>query len=293
MADVTASIQEKVAVFGEARGLVGILTLPTGDPTPQAPHVLLLTTGILHRVGTGRLWVSLARALGAAGFPSLRFDYSGIGDSERRRDVASMRECTARDIADAIAYLGKTRGAERFVLIGLCSGAYDALLAAQEERRVVGIVMIDMPGPFHTWRHTAHHLLARALRPASWRNPLEKLLYHSRMLLPASPEDGTDEGEGYVFGGHNPVARARMRDEFARLQDRQVGLYAIFTSGIETNYNHRSQFREVFPAAARHPTLTYDFFPDSDHGFSGRSHRAALIEGIVRWARSVARSAHA
>jgi hypothetical protein len=287
MAVVSAPVQEKVAVFGEARGLVGVLTLPAGEPAPQAPHALLLTTGILHRVGTGRLWVSLARALGAAGFATLRFDYSGIGDSERRRDVASMRESVARDIADACAYLSKTRGAERFVLIGLCSGAYDALLAAQEDRRVGGIVMIDMPGPFLTWRHTAHHLLARALRPASWKNPLEKLRYHSRMLLPTVPEGPDDDVEGYVFGGRHPVARARMRDQFARLQGRRVGLYAIFTAGIETNYNHRSQFREVFPAAASHPTFSYDFFPDSDHGFSGRAHRAQLIDGIVRWVRTV------
>lgn len=284
---VSRPVQEKVAVFGEARGLIGVLTLPTGDPGLQAPHVVLLSTGILHRVGTSRLWVSLARALGAAGLACLRFDYSGIGDSERRRDVGSMRESVERDIADALAYLSKTRGAERIVLVGLCSGAYDALLVAQEDRRVVGAVLIDMPGPFLTWRHTVHHLLQRALRPASWKHPLQKFLYHSRMLLPAGPADAPDDGAGYVFGGRSPAARERMHAQLMRLLERQVELYAIFTAGIETNYNHRSQFREVFPAAARHPAFSYDYLPDADHGFSVRSDRAGLIAGIVRWARTV------
>jgi pimeloyl-ACP methyl ester carboxylesterase len=279
---VSGPIQEKVAVFGEARGLVGILTLPTGEPAPQAPHVVLLSTGILHRVGTSRLWVTLARALGEAGFTTLRFDYSGIGDSERRRDAISMRQSVERDIGEAIGYLNKTRGAERVVLVGLCSGAYDALLAALREPRVVGAVLIDMPGPFHSWRHTAHHLLARVLRPASWRNPLRKLLYHSRMLLPAAgPEP--DDGEGYVFGGRSPAARDRMRGQLAQLLARQLKLYVVFTSGIESNYNHRSQFRTTFPAAARHPALAFEYFPGSDHGFSMRNERTRLVEGIVRW----------
>ena len=275
--------QEKVAVFGEARGLVGIVTLPTVKPAPRAPGILLLSTGILHRVGTSRLWVSLARALGDVGLTSLRFDLSGIGDSERRRDVGSLRESVERDIADAIAYLGKTQGAERVVLVGLCSGAYDALLVALKDPRVVGAVLIDMPGPFHTWRHTAHHLLARLLRPASWRNPLRKLRYYSRMVLPPGPAE-PDDVEGYVFGGRSPVARARMHDQFVQLLERQVKLHVVYTSGIQRNYNHRSQFRTTFPRAARHPAFSYEYFPDSDHGFSLRADRSRLLEGIVRWA---------
>ena len=269
-------------MFGEARGLVGILTLATGEPAPGAPHVVLLSTGILHRVGTNRAWVSLARALAEAGVPSLRFDYSGIGDSERPHDAGSMRASVERDIAAAIEYLGKTRGAERVVLVGLCYGAFDAFLAAVKERRVVGVVMMDMPGPFHTWRHTAHHLLARVLRPASWRNPWQKLRYY---VGPVSPADAVepDNDEGYVFGGRNPAARERMRDEFAQLLERQVKLYVMFTAGIETNYNHRSQFRTIFPTAARHPALSYEYLPDFDHDLSHRADRTRLVDGIVRW----------
>jgi pimeloyl-ACP methyl ester carboxylesterase len=282
---MSAAVPERVAAFGPARSLVGILALPQGDPAPEAPHVVLLSTGILHRVGTGRLWVRLARALAEAGFTSLRFDYSGIGDSDRRKDVGSMREAVERDVGDAIEYLCQTQRAERVVLVGLCSGAYDALLVGQDDPRVVGAVMIDMPGPFGTWRHTFHHLLARALRPASWRNPLRKLRHYSQELLATPPATAPDDDEGYVFGSRSVEARERMHAQLLRLLARGVRLHVVFTAGLEENYNHRTQFRTTFPEAARHPRLSYAWFPAADHGFSVRAERSRLLDGIVRWAR--------
>lgn len=282
---MSAAVPERVAAFGPSRSLVGILSLPPGEAAPKAPHVALLSTGILHRVGTGRLWVRLARALAEAGFTSLRFDYSGIGDSERRKDVGSMREAVERDVRDAIEYLCRTQHAERVVLVGLCSGAYDALLVAQDDPRVVGAVMIDMPGPFGGWRHTVHHLLARVLRPASWRNPLRKLRHYSQELLAPPPATAPDDDEGYVFGSRSVEARERMRAQLLRLLARGVRLHVVFTAGLEDNYNHRTQFRATFPETARYPGLSYVWFPEADHGFSNREDRSRLIAGIVRWAR--------
>lgn len=279
---MSASVQEKVAVFGDARGLVGILTRPASGATPGMPHVVLLNSGIIHRVGSNRLSVELARALGAAGVTTLRFDLSGIGDSERRRDAGSLRESVERDIGDAVAYLRTSQGAETFVLMGLCSGAYDGLHAALGEPRVVGAVMVDIPGPFRGWRHTLHHLRARLLRPASWRNPFRKLLHYSRALaLPgaATPSDGAE----YVVGGRSTPSREWMSEHLDALLDRSVRLWFVFTGGIEANYNHRSQFRTTFPKAARHPALSYDYFPDTDHAFSARESRTRLIGMTVQW----------
>jgi len=281
---VTAPVREKVAVFGEARGLVGILTLPASEPPPGAPCVILLSTGILHRVGSNRLWVTLARALGAEGIVTLRFDLSGIGDSERRREVGSLRESVERDIAEAITYLHSTQGADHFVLVGLCSGAYDAFHAALGETRVIGAVMVDMPGPFQTWRHTAHHLMARVLRPASWRDPVRKAALYAREFLGAR-QPAHDHGDGYVVGGRSSVTREQMGAELGQLLGRGVKLHFAFTPGIETNYNHRTQFRHTFPLAARHPALSYDYFPEADHVFSAPSSRAQLINAIVTWIR--------
>jgi pimeloyl-ACP methyl ester carboxylesterase len=282
VAEVSRPVQEKVASFGEARGLVGILTLPGGQRIDGAPQVILLSTGILHRVGSNRLWVSLARALGAAGITTLRFDLSGIGDSERRRDVPSLRESVERDIGDAIDYLKNTQGAERVILVGLCSGAYDALHAALSERRVVGAVLVDTPGQFRSWRSTLYYLGSRLLRPASWRHPVRKANYYARLLLWLSGAR-RDDAEGYEVGARNSMARERMRAELAAVLERRVRLYVIFTQGMEANYNHRSQFRFAFPRAARHPALSFDYLEEADHTFSRARDRALLIERILQW----------
>jgi len=96
-------MQERVVQFGPDRGLVGILTLPDAGAEVDAPHVVLLNSGIIHRVGSSRLHVDLARALSSVGVAAFRFDLSGIGDSKRRSDVESVRESVERDVACGLA----------------------------------------------------------------------------------------------------------------------------------------------------------------------------------------------
>lgn len=293
MVILTDPMQERVVQFGPDRGLIGVLSLPDSAGA-GSPHVLLLSTGVIHRVGTNRVYVELARALASAGVPVLRFDLSGIGDSERRSDIPSVRESVERDVGDAIEYLAATQNAGRFILLGLCSGAFDAFGAAVNQPRVVGAFMVDMPGPFRGWRHTLRHIAARVFRPASWRNPLRSLWRHSSALVGDTIKP-RDSGPRHVVGGRSASPRVRMEQQLDGLLARGVRLHFTFTAGLEQNYNHPSQFRSTFPRAARHPSLSYDFFPERDHSFATRDMRERLISRAVAWveAGSAASSSHA
>jgi pimeloyl-ACP methyl ester carboxylesterase len=277
-------MQERVVQFGDERRLVGILSLPDAGAAPGQPYVVLLNSGVIHRVGSNRLYVDLARALARAGVPALRFDLSGIGDSARRTDVASVRDSVERDVADAVEYLASAHGADRIVLSGLCSGAFDAFASALHQPRVVGAYMVDMPGPFRGWAHTTRHIAARLFRPSSWRNPLRSLWGHSRTLVGDSLNRRPDAPR-YVVGARGTASRDRMREQLDTLLGRGVRLYFSFTAGLEQNYNHASQFRSAFPKAARHPLLRYDFFPERDHSFGTRAMRERLIRQFVDWVR--------
>ena len=270
---------------------MGVLTTPDARQATGAPHVLLINSGVIHRVGSSRLYVELARALAATGIYALRFDLSGIGDSKRRTDVESVRESVERDIGDAIQYMKTSQGAQQVILMGLCSGAFDAFNAALKQPTVVGAIMVDLPGPFRGWQHTVRHIASRLFRKDSWRNPLRKLLGHSRTLVNDKMNQRPSGGR-YVVGARGSASRDRMRDALDALLARGVRLHFTFTAGLEENYNHPGQFKSTFPRAARHPALSYDFFPEPDHSFGTRAMRDRLIRRTVDWVLAGANGRH-
>lgn len=134
-------------------GLVGVLTHPSAPAGPQLPAVILSNVGANHRVGTHRLYVTLARTLAAQGFCVLRFDKAGIGYSKptpqgQEHDVHGA--CGADDIRAAMQFLQESHGQRRMVLAGLCSGAYLSYLAALADARVAGLVLMNQQT--YRWR---------------------------------------------------------------------------------------------------------------------------------------------
>jgi pimeloyl-ACP methyl ester carboxylesterase len=282
VAGLNGAFREKVVTFGDGGRLVGVLTIPA-EARDEAPHVVLLNSGLIHRVGANRLYVAFARVFAAAGITTLRFDLSGIGDSERQTKSLSLPESVEADIASAIDLLSAKHGASRFVLAGLCSGAYDSFEYALRDQRIAGAVLLDMPGPFRNWSHLAYHIAARVLRPASWRNPLEKVFRlgqaSAALLRPRPPAN-----EAVAVPGVRGVrARQQMQADMDTLLARNVKLSFIFTGGVSEHYNHRSQFRILFPKAAANSAVTVEFLRWSDHTFSTRNARAHITTLVRDW----------
>ena len=68
---------EETTVFACAGDtLMGILAKPE---TPADTGVIVIVGGPQYRVGSHRQFVLLSRALAAAGYAVLRFDYRGMG----------------------------------------------------------------------------------------------------------------------------------------------------------------------------------------------------------------------
>src|SRR5690606_37848418 len=83
------------------------------------------------------------RKLAPAGFLTLRFDVSGVGDSQPRPDCLAEADVPLTDIREAMDFLQSRYGIEEFILLGLCSGAYQAHESAVRDPRVVGTVQLD------------------------------------------------------------------------------------------------------------------------------------------------------
>jgi uncharacterized protein len=133
------TVDEQVVGFDcDRERLWGVLSRPRERPLPHRTAVLIVVGGPQYRVGSHRQFVLLARGLAQAGFPALRFDYRGMGDSDgERRDFT----CAGPDIRAALDALSRAcPEVDRFVIWGLCDAASAALMYVCTDNRVVGVV---------------------------------------------------------------------------------------------------------------------------------------------------------
>lgn len=120
-------IEDRVERLGPT-GLFGVVSTPAAGTSK--PWVLLPSVADEHHIGPSRLWVDLARRLTAAGFPCVRFDLSGIGDSPARSGQPPHRILAAGTDDDMAEVAAHVAGHDPVVIIGLCSGADAAIMAA-------------------------------------------------------------------------------------------------------------------------------------------------------------------
>lgn len=120
--------------------LLGIVAAPE---LPKSTGVLVLVGGPQYRVGSHRQFLLLARALAKAGYPVMRFDYRGMGDS-----IGDLRnfEAVNDDITAAIdVFRQQCPAVVKVVLWGLCDAASSSLLYwdATQDARIGGLVLLN------------------------------------------------------------------------------------------------------------------------------------------------------
>jgi alpha-beta hydrolase superfamily lysophospholipase len=139
------SIEERPFSAAGSR-LFGILTTPTSGGVSGRPAIILANPGAVHRVGSNRLYVTLARAWAERGFAVLRLDIGGLGDSPPAPGMEENFTYSSRavaDIGEASAAVRAATGCARIFVAGLCSGAHAAFHAALELEHVEGVALFN------------------------------------------------------------------------------------------------------------------------------------------------------
>lgn len=280
-------MRERAIQFGTGGALSGILTEPASrGASAGRPVVLMLNAGVLHRVGTCRLHVKVARALAERGFPSLRFDFSGIGDSLPRKDTLPFQKSSVLEVKDAMDHLGAQKGAQSFVLLGLCSGADAAFFTALEEPRAVGIVQIDAFA-YRTPRWYVNHYLPRALDVGSWRRALahpkrtlDLLLRPEAKLQDRAVAENEPDADAPQYVRVFPP-RAWTQEGLRKLAARGVRQYYLYTEGMSAHYNYAGQFLEANRGVAFGDTVEVAYWPDCDHLITARPHQKLAVSSIT------------
>ena len=143
-------IRERLVEYETTGGrVVGIVAEPL-EGEPAGFCALAVNTGALRRGGPNRMGTEQGRHCAAWGCPAARFDLIGIGDADGQ--YVNLIERTEADEAQTLAVLVELcdhlRGdgvADRFLALGLCSGARWGFKLALADARVIGAFLVNLP----------------------------------------------------------------------------------------------------------------------------------------------------
>ncbi len=279
---------QRGVVFG--RGLVGVLTLPEQNEG-TLPTILLLNAGMTHRVGPHRLYVRLAARLTDLGFPVLRFDFSGIGDSATSESTEPLSERSLRETSAAMDFASDQYGATRFIPMGICSGADVGFSLAIHRPQVVGAVLINGgfapadvdPELLHAAqkRIRARYYKGRVFDPESW----SKLLgLKSDFGAIRETLLGVLKRRSIAADSAQPSQETSNSDsDVQQLNHRGVKLLGIYSEGsfswdlLQLLHGPRAERLREFE------NTQIEFVASADHIFTPLWAQARLLDVIFSW----------
>lgn len=273
---------DEAILLGPDRSNVGVLTPVSGNDDRQSSlAAICLTAGMLHHVGPHRLHVLLARSLAKAGVASLRVDQSGIGDSATRADNLPAQEVPIQEINDAMEEL-ESRGFRRFILFGICSGAMNAIRAANGNPKIAGLVLVntgsdDGYAEVDSQAAAQFYLKQSIWNANAWKNLVTgkvryRLLFNTLFGVIADRFKRKTKNQTSIEDSLRD-----MLEPFARqgtsilsvMSDRHAQLYQI----------HESAYRKM--QSAQFKSLV---FPHTDHLFTSLVFQQELIDRVCEWA---------
>ena len=258
--------------------LVGVFALPE-QSGPRG--VLIVVGGPQYRAGSHRQFTLLARYLAQRGIASLRFDYRGMGDSS---GASRTFEGAEEDIRAAVDRLVERLPAPREVVIwGLCDAASAALIYAQADPRVSGLILVN------PWVRTEAGSARAQLRH-----------YYGARLLQASFWQKLAQGEfnparaARSFGGSlmRSIRRSRNHARKPLPERMEAGLRGfrgrvlLILSGKDLTaqeFNSLVKSSPSWQGLLREPRVTRFEMPGANHTFSRRDWREQVLTWTSAW----------
>ena len=273
--------EETLVIRGpNAQDMLGIVCLPAPDTPQQTTGVVIVVGGAQYRVGSHRQFVQLARFLAAAGYPVLRFDFSGMGDSPG--DLVPFED-SARHIAAAIdALQSHSPAIDRVVLWGLCDGASASLLYMQttHDSRVAGLVLLN------PWvrseaglarARVKHYYRQRLLEPAFWRKLAAGGVGWQALRSLGSNLRGMRQ---------TPAQTLTFQELMAKGWRALEGKIMLILSERDLTAQEFVEHAQIHPAwrgLLSHPHVTQHRVNGADHTFSSTLVQREVETGVLAW----------
>ncbi len=245
--------------------------------------VIILNSGFLHNVGPYRLSSNLANRMSSQGFVAARLDQSGKGDSPPRRDLAG-KEARLLDFDEIFEHLRVDFGVSDCILVGLCSGADDALEIAEVRESVSGLIFLDGFSPV-TLSYYANHYFKRLRYFRSWlqwKRRIQRKKQRDLDLQKSSLSSSvSNSGSASVISLRRWRSEKEVKRTYESVLKRGVKIFAVFSGGAGDYYNHCGQLARGLNV----PTTALEevYFHEASHIYSQPNHRDRLVEAIGNW----------
>jgi exosortase A-associated hydrolase 1 len=238
----------------------------------ETTGIVIIPGGTQTRTGAHRLFVTIADALARAGYPTLRFDPRGRGDSS---GLYPGFEHLEPDITAAIQALRQAQPRlKQVVLLGHCDGAAAAAFATSQRPLAAGLILLN---PWARTDETRRH--AQAHQDG---NPLSSSNKWKRLFT------------GKVNIGRAIAARLTAVRPSPRLVIPATGLLADWASAWERlsapvlvitgSWDASGQeFMSLLSALPARQNLSIASISNGDHSFSDPSQTEELIYLIINY----------
>ncbi|HZO17123.1 MAG TPA: alpha/beta fold hydrolase [Polyangiaceae bacterium] len=297
---------EPVTFASGKNELSGIVELPAVREPDLA--ILLVHSGARGRLGSSFQYPWFARRFAELGYPSLRFDPHGVGESSGHIDIMPMRDfygsiSVGRFVADTLAGVEELRRRlrpKRIVLFGTCGGAISSLLAAPRSPHVDGLVLLSPPVLIDSAQQSPLERI-----PAEYARRYLFALYAKKLLSPTAWRRFlTGKSD---LGAISTYARAafkrkssngrkkhpRFNDHFLEAVEamlaRQSRLLFVFGEGDALRWDFQKEFYDVYwknnPDYERLCQVHY--VPGCNHLFTLREWQQQALDVALPFIRSI------
>jgi len=281
-------VSERALIFEcDGRRLIGIVATPARC-SDSPVGVLIVVGGPQYRAGSHRQFVLLARRLAHAGYPNLRFDSRGMGDSEGEPPGF---ENSAADIKAAADVLCESAPAVRnIVLWGLCDAASAAMMFCSNIPRVGGLVLLNPWVRSETSlasTHVKHYYRQRLFDPGFWRKVGrgEFDYLSSARSIAASLRTMLGRKRQGLNGAGARIFQEAMAHGLRNFRGRAL----LILSGKDLTAKEFLEYAaasDSWGGLLTAPGVDRIDLPEADHTFSTARWRAVVEDKTLEWLRS-------
>lgn len=253
--------REPVILYNQGQKIFGVLHRPLN--AAKSPVVLMCHGLGGHKVGKGRLYVSLAEMLSTLGIGTLRIDFRGSGDSEGEFSAMTI-DSEVSDALTALNYLKNSQfiDSERIAIFGRSFGGVVAVMAAKRFGSIKSIALWAPVFGCEQWKEKWMKAHANPMGPELRNNLL----------------DIEGMRPGYSF--FEQLFTLKLGESLQDLAE--IPLFHVHgekDSIVDLSHAHRfKEARNHAPAKTK-----FRLLPLSDHDFSDYKERQSALEETAEW----------